>query len=230
VSRDGDIVDYLLGELTPDERAAIERRMREDAAFRREVERMRPVVAQLEALPRDAWERRGAPPLPELPPLPAAPAAERRRGRRPAWRPVAAVAACAALIAAGVGIGALAFGGDDGGAAGPAIALARVGDAGAAATGEARVLASDDGGLRVRVSGLDSSEPGGFYELWLLDGPDRLLSLGGFRVPASGAVEVTVPLPVEVTDFRFFDVSAEREDGDPGHSGVSVLRGPTAPA
>jgi hypothetical protein len=49
-------------------------------------------------------------------------------------------------------------------------------------------------------------------------------------VPASGEAEVTVPLPVDVSDFRFVDVSAEEDDGDPGHSGVSVLRGPTAPA
>jgi hypothetical protein len=57
-----------------------------------------------------------------------------------------------------------------------------------------------------------------------------MLSLGSFRVPASGEAEVTVPLPVDVADFRFVDVSVEDDDGDPGHSGVSVLRGPTAPA
>ncbi len=205
--------------------------MREDAGFRREVERMRPVVADLEALPADAWERRGAPPLPDLPPLPAAAPADAPRPRRPAWRPVAAVAACAALIAAGARH------------RGPGVRRRRrgrrpgrrsrwrpSGDAAAAATGEARVVSADDGGLRLRVSGLDPSEPGGFYELWLLDGPERLLSLGAFRVPATGATEVTVPLPVDVADFRFVDVSAEPEDGDPGHSGVSVLRGPTAPA
>ncbi|HEX2504148.1 MAG TPA: anti-sigma factor [Miltoncostaeaceae bacterium] len=227
---DSQIVDYLLGELAPDERAAIERRMREDPGFRREVERMRPVVAGLEALPSDAWERREVPPLPDLPPLPAAPAPEAPRPRWPPWAPVAAVAACAALIAVGLGIGALVFGGDGGDDAGPAIALARVDDGGPSATGEARVVASDQGGLRLRVNGLEPSAPGGFSELGLLDGAERLLSLGAFRVPASGAADVTVPLPVDVTDFRFIDVSAEREDGDPGHSGVSVLRGPTAPA
>jgi hypothetical protein len=91
-------------------------------------------------------------------------------------------------------------------------------------------VSSDDGGLRLQVSGLAPSASGDFYELWLLDGPERLLSLGAFRVPASGSAEVTVPLPVEVTDFRFVDVSAERDDGDPGHSGASVLRGSTRPA
>ncbi len=133
-------------------------------------------------------------------------------------------------MAAGVGIGALVFGGDDGDGAGPAIALTRVGEGGPAATGQARVVSSDEGGLRVRVSGLAPSRPGGFYELWLLDGPERLVSLGSFRVPASGTAEVTVPLPVDPAEFRFVDVSVEPADGDPGHSGVSVLRGPTAPA
>jgi anti-sigma-K factor RskA len=230
VDRDSEIVDYLLGELAPDERAAIERRMSEDPGFRREVERMRPVVAGLEALPSDAWERPEVPPLPDLPPLPAAPAPEPASSRWPAWAPVAAVAACAALIAAGLGIGAVVFGGDGEDDAGPAIALARVDDGGPSAAGEARVVSSEAGGLRLQVSGLDPSGPDGFYELWLLDGPERLLSLGAFQVPASGTADVTVPLPVDVTDFRFIDVSAEAEDGDPGHSGVSVLRGPTAPA
>jgi anti-sigma-K factor RskA len=228
VTRDSDIVDYLLGELTPDERAAIERRIRDDPGFRREVERMRPVVADLEALPPDAWERGEVPPLPDLPLAPAAPSPEPRRPRWPALRPVAAVAVSAALIAAGLGIGALVFGGGGDADSGPAIALAPLGAGGSSASGEARVISSDDGGLRVRVSGLDPSMPGSFYELWLLDGPERLLSLGAFRVPASGAAEVTVPLPADPADFRFVDVSVESDDGDPGHSGLSVLRGPTA--
>jgi anti-sigma-K factor RskA len=231
VSHDADIVDYLLGELTPPEREAIERRMREDADFRREVDRMRPVVADLEALPPEAWHRDPVPALPHLPPLQAASPEPRRRWAWPALRPVAAVAACAALIAVGLGIGALVFGGDDNGpGGGPQIALQRIGDADPGANGVARVVSSDDGGLSLQVSGLEPSAPDAFYNLWLLDGPDRLLSLGAFRVPASGSAQVTVPLPVDLADFRFVDVSVEKEDGDPGHSGVSVLRGPTAPA
>jgi anti-sigma-K factor RskA len=80
------------------------------------------------------------------------------------------------------------------------------------------------------VSGLPPTGPGSFYEVWLLDGPTRVMSLGGFRVPQSGDAEVTVPLPVDVADFRYLDVSVEREDGDPGHSGDSVLRAPTSSA
>jgi anti-sigma factor RsiW len=70
MSGDREIVAYLLGELGSEERAAVERRMRADARFRREVERMRPVVAGLEALPPEAWDPGDVPPLPDLPPLP----------------------------------------------------------------------------------------------------------------------------------------------------------------
>ena len=44
-----------------------------------------------------------------------------------------------------------------------------------------------------------------------------------------GGVPV-VRLPVPVTDFRYIDVSREPDDGDPAHSGDSVLRGPTGTA
>ena len=80
------------------------------------------------------------------------------------------------------------------------------------------------------VSGLAPSDGGAFYELWLLDDADRMVSLGSFRVPASGRAEIDVPLPVPVTDFRYIDVSREPDDGDPAHSGDSVLRGPTGTA
>jgi anti-sigma-K factor RskA len=92
------------------------------------------------------------------------------------------------------------------------------------------VVGGDEGTLRVRVTGLAPSAGRDFYELWLMDGTDRLVSIGSFRVPSSGSAEVAVPLPVPVRDFRFIDVSREPEDGNPAHSGDSVLRGPTGTA
>ena len=74
MNRDHDVVNYLLGELGPDDRARVERAMRADPAFREEVERLRPVVADLEALPGEAWCTGAAvPPLTQL---------EERRVRR----------------------------------------------------------------------------------------------------------------------------------------------------
>ena len=223
------ITDYLLGELPEARRAEVERRIAGEPAFADAVARMRAVVDGLEAVPDLGWPADEPPALPPLPPLPGL-----ARPRRFAWampRPAVAVAAAVAVLAAGIAIGALvAGGGDDAPPEGPALALARLGDAGSSAHGEARVVGGDADTLRVQVSGLRPSGAGAVYELWLLDGADRLLSLGSFRVPASGDAEVDVPLPVPVTDFRYIDVSLEPEDGDPAHSGDSVLRGPTGTA
>ena len=56
----------------------------------------------------------------------------------------------------------------------------------------------------------------------------ELVSLGSVRVPESGRATVEVQLPVDPGRFEFLDVSREPADGDPSHSTISVLRGPTA--
>lgn len=223
---DAEIVDYLLGELPPDRRAALEERIARDRAFGEEVDRMRSLIADLEAVPALGWNAVEPPPLPDLPPL--ADLSRPRRSRMLAVRPMVAAAASVVVLAAGIGLGAwLTDGGDGRGEDGPVLALGRLGSVGAEARGEARLVSGGGDGLRLRVDGLPPSAADEFYELWLLDGPDRLVSLGSFRVPASGTADVAVPLPVPIDDFAFIDVSVEREDGDPAHSGDSVLRGPT---
>ncbi len=226
MSRDADIVDYLLGELSPADRGRVELRMAQDDLFRAEVERLRPLVGELEALPEGAWEPGEVPPLPVLPPPPAAPAAARRRISLSPWL---AVAAAIVALAVGVAVGVLVRGGGEGPATGPSIALAPLGDADPAARATATMVDGETG-MRLDASGLAPSPAGEFYEVWLLDGPERVMSLGSFRVPASGDAHVTVPLPVAAGDFRYVDVSLEREDGDPSHSGDSVLRGATGAA
>ena len=76
------------------------------------------------------------------------------------------------------------------------------------------------------LRGLPPSEPGQFYELWLLNSVDDMVALGTFSVPASGAVDVTVPLPADAGRFGALDLSLEPDDGDPAHSTISVLRAP----
>ena len=145
--------------------------------------------------------------------------------------PAAALAATAIVaLAVGFGIGALTLGGDGSAPdAVQAVALAPV-MADPSASGEAAVVADSAGGGEVEldVSGLSPTEAGTVYELWLLNSPDDLLSLGTFTVPASGSASVRVPLPVMPDEFAFFDVSAEAVGGDGRHSGRSVLRGETA--
>jgi hypothetical protein len=79
----------------------------------------------------------------------------------------------------------------------------------------------------VRVSGLKPSAGGKFYELWLLGADKRLVGLGSFRVGADGTARLRLPLPVDPKTFACFDLSLEPDDGNRGHSGVCVLRGPT---
>ena len=82
-------------------------------------------------------------------------------------------------------------------------------------------------GVEVRVDGLKATRDGQFYELWLLGKDKRLVGLGSFRVGADGTAKLRLPLPVDPKAFTYFDLSLEPADGDPGHSGVSVLRGPS---
>lgn len=89
----------------------------------------------------------------------------------------------------------------------------------------ARTVSAADGDLLLDVSGLEPSRGDEFYTAWLIDDEGGLQSRWSFRVPPEGAATVTVPLPVDLTDFWVVDVSVETPDGDTGHSGRSVLRG-----
>lgn len=139
--------------------------------------------------------------------------------------------AATALLAAGIGLGALIAGGDPATSPSPRVlsssALRPAGPFGRRSRGEAVIRRGGDGeqDLSVSVSGMPATAPGRYYELWLMRG-DRLVSLGGFKVGAAGSRDVDVPLPVDPADYRLIDISLERAGGDPGHSAVSLLRGP----
>ena len=142
--------------------------------------------------------------------------------RRSPWRrPLAAAAA--ALAAAAVVTGVLVA------VRGPApappgetsVPLVALGEGGA--SGEV-VLADAPGqrSLLVDTAGLPPAD--GFYEVWLLDlEHDRMVALG--VLDDSGRGQLTVPDGVELGDYPEVDVSLEPDDGDPAHSGDSVLRG-----
>ena len=96
--------------------------------------------------------------------------------------------------------------------------LELLGDAG---SGRAE-LVEEDGVYRLRVdtAGLDAGD--GFLEVWVID-PDisQLVSLGPLR--PDGLYDL--PPGLDPQDFPIVDVSVEPLDGDPTHSGDSVLRG-----
>ena len=179
----------------------------------------------LERLPKEAWDR----PTPPPPPWPAEEARPARRRRRLVLRPVAAALASIVLLAVGIGAGlVLSNDDDDGGGGGDLerVQLAPVVSAAENAGGVAELRPEAGGRATVELSGLRPSGDRDFYELWLLGDNGELVSLGSVRVPESGNATLDVELPVDPKQFRYLDVSREPDDGDPGHSTISILRGP----
>jgi anti-sigma-K factor RskA len=210
---DIDPTDYLLGELPEAERREAERMMREDAAFAARVERLRPIVEALGRTPAHVWE--AVEPLGKPEPAEAEP-------HRFRWlRPRVVLPAAAAATATVVAIGLLAGGVDTEDV--ETIALRPVTPE-AATAGGAATLEPTREMVQLSVSGLPANTEEDFYAVWLLGPDDELVSLGSFRVSAAEGAEMELPLPVDPARYRYIDLSLEPTDGDPGHSGDSVLR------
>jgi hypothetical protein len=92
-----------------------------------------------------------------------------------------------------------------------------------AATGSARVEqdAAGDRTLVVTLDGTGTDE--GYHEVWLIDRDvTRLVSLG---VLTGTEGRFAVPPNLDLDQFPVVDVSDEPLDGDPAHSGESIIRG-----
>ena len=188
---------------------------------------LRDVAAQLRALGPEEWELAAPPPLRATVAEQHAPV-ERRRARRRGrfapglvFRPALAAAAVLALVALGTALGALIAGGDGSPRAGREVALAAVGDGPRGAHADARLRSTT---MRLTVSGLPRVGAGGFYEVWMLRDATHLVALGSFRVGADGRARVDLPVTSSPRRFPVLDISREPADGDPAHSGHSVLR------
>jgi hypothetical protein len=72
------------------------------------------------------------------------------------------------------------------------------------------------------VSGL-AAPTGGSYEVWLYNDEIDAQPITSFR---SGSATVTAKLPAGAASYRYIDISLEPADGNPNHSGQSVLRVP----
>ena len=224
------LVAYLLGELGDDERARLEARVESDPELARELEARRPLIARLSSLPGEAWEPADPPPLTlpvsDIPSGLPRETPDPRRGT--SWMPrrwglAAAATALVVVVAAALVIPGL--GEDDGptpGAGDRTIALSPIESGDPSASGSL-VLEGDDT-ARLEASGLATSR-GDFYEIWLI-GDEDLVSLGSFRVGDSGRASLEVRVPPDAGAYESYDISLEPDDGDPGHSGDSVLRGP----
>lgn len=163
-----------------------------------------------------------------------APVVPLRRRRAPAW---IASAAAAGVVVGGLG-GAWVAGRDD--APAPAVVAQAELDAlpGWDAVGQA-TIEEDADGRRVLVLNVDetggAADTDGLREVWLLkEDVSGLVSLGLLEGEEG---RFLVPAGVDLSEYPVVDVSREPADGDPAHSGDSIVRGllaisvtPVAPA
>lgn len=159
-------------------------------------------------------------------PAPVTDIAPRRRGRV-RRRTVALLTAGVGIVAlvAGIGLGtALSRGGDPAGAVVSRTALDPLpGWTGAAGSAE---LERDGSGSLVLVVDLDHRATEGqapLREVWMMRSDLRGLVSVGFLDGDTG--RFVVPSGVDPARYPVVDVSAEAADGDPAHSGDSVVRG-----
>lgn len=90
------------------------------------------------------------------------------------------------------------------------------------ATGTAMVV--DTQGRRVlEVDVSRLTRTGGFYEVWLIDADVKRMVPIGILSGARG--EFTIPEGLNLGEYPVVDISVEPLDGDPTHSGTSLLRG-----
>ena len=145
---------------------------------------------------------------------------ERRSGIRRLVVPLAAAAAAVGLVAAGVLWGASAP--RDAGQFVASAQLAALPDW-VGASGQATVTERADGERIVTVS-LDATVGDDVVrEVWLVtENIDGLISLGYLT---GSTAQFVVPDSVDLAEFSVVDISAEPVDGDPTHSGDSIVRG-----
>lgn len=95
--------------------------------------------------------------------------------------------------------------------------------------GDAEATLNQSGsGYTITVKATGVSNPAGFYEVWLLD--EKNMGLVALGTLSPGQTEATFPVPqgVDLQTFNAVDISDEPLDGNPGHSGATVMRGTLA--
>jgi anti-sigma-K factor RskA len=140
-------------------------------------------------------------------------------------RRTAVLVAAAALVGILLGsvVTALVTGSDGSGSVVASTRLAALPDR--TGSGAAEVRGAGTGRvLQLDVSGLTRGS--GFYEVWLLgaDGK-RLVSVGLLDLSQGNRVTFPLPADVDLSQFPVVDVSLEPADGNPAHSGDSIVRG-----
>jgi hypothetical protein len=82
--------------------------------------------------------------------------------------------------------------------------------------------------LRGASDDADDEPAGGLREVWMMRSDLKGLVSVGFLDGDRG--RFTVPAAMDTSEFPVVDVSAEADDGDPTHSGDSIVRGTLSPS
>ena len=89
--------------------------------------------------------------------------------------------------------------------------------------GTASVVEQGDGTRVLRIELRTPPPQDGYYEAWLADPSAKgMVSMGSVR---PGTTSLPVPDDLKLTDWPTVEVSVEPLNGDPAHSGVSLVRG-----
>lgn len=91
------------------------------------------------------------------------------------------------------------------------------------ASGQAVVEVDGDGGRSVVVALQDGVPDDGYREVWLIS--NDLTSLVSIGVLEGDEARFVIPAGIDLEAFPIVDVSDEPLDGDPAHSGNSIVRG-----
>lgn len=155
---------------------------------------------------------------------PAPPVTELRRHARrsrPRWVIPVAIAA-SAVIVAGVGVGVTAT------LAPPPVTVLASATLNAfpgwqGSSGEAIVEKGPDGARLLHVTLTEADKKAGYREAWLMS--SDLKSLVSLGVVRDGSGTFTVPDGIDMSKYDVVDISDEPYDGNPAHSGDSIVRG-----
>jgi anti-sigma-K factor RskA len=202
---------YVMGTLEPYEEREVENHLQGCASCREEAQELRLAHERLADL---AYSTTAPPEDLEARTLAGIP--RRQAGRRvPSWAAAVAAAFCVLTV-----IGALELFGDRTMASANLSPTGRAPDAG----GEVSITGTDENmELRLEVWGLPPCKSEQYYELWLVEGDERV-SAGSFTVGKSGRVDVTLNAPNFAASYPRVGVTAEY-DKDPRASDAKMLSG-----
>ncbi|QIN85041.1 hypothetical protein GBA63_05415 [Rubrobacter tropicus] len=206
---------YVMGDLSADEERAVEDHLENCAACGQEADSLRIVHESLAELAAVAET-----PPPRLKDRAvggmSGPVSRPAARRIPSWL---AVAAAALIVALGVAYGTSLFGSGEVAAA----TLEPTREA-PGAGGEVEIVGGGENmEVRLEAWGLPPCEREEYYELWLVEGEERV-SAGSFSVGESGDVEVTLNAPKFADSYPQVGITAEK-DRDPNPGAAKMLGG-----